>query len=329
MPNAYVSHYQSRRKLIIFALILREPLLLFAAAVSALSLVGYLFGADYLYRPLKDGMATNPVTALCAIFITLSFLSLSRRRRLLALTLATAAQLIVTVVVVDKLTDSHLSSIFTPFNTIITQTVDSGLANAMGMNTAWMLFLLALSLQARTGKNTNLSQLFAAFALIFPSLALTGYAYKLESFYGEMSLTTMGIGYLLAIGALCASANHGFVRAILSPYIAGKMARSQAVAGYAFVFCTGFLWVQTLTSIDDASLFGAFAVLICWLVLAIIVFSAVYHEKTDRRRRRKEEQMAREAKTDPSPDYSIGVHLLSYRSGNFPACSDTGEKWAC
>ncbi len=168
MPHAYVSHYQSRRKLIIFALILCEPLLLFAAAVSALALAGYLFGTDYLYRPLKDGMATNPVTAMCAICIALAFLSLLRRRRMLALTLATVAQLIITVVVVDKLTDSHLSSFFTRFNSLITRSVDSGLANAMGINTAWMLFLLALSLQARIGKNTNLSQLFASVALIFP-----------------------------------------------------------------------------------------------------------------------------------------------------------------
>ncbi len=109
----------------------------------------------------------------------------------------------------------------------------------------------------------------------------------------------MGIGYLLVIGALCASANHGFVRAILSPYIAGKMARNQAMAGYAFVFVMGYLWVRTLTTVDDASLFGAFVVLICWLVIAIITFSAVFHEKADKKRRKKEQQLARLAKIAP------------------------------
>ncbi len=56
---------------------------------------------------------------------------------------------------------------------------------------------------------------------------------------------------------------------------------------------------STLTSVDDASIFGAFVVLICWLVIPIITFSAVFHEKADKKRRRKEEQLARLAKIDP------------------------------
>lgn len=299
MPNAYQPHYKSRRKLITFALILSEPLLLLTAAVSALTLTGYLSGTDILYRPLKDGMATNPLTAFCAIFIAAAFWSLAQGHRRISLLLTIVAQLMLSTAAVDKLAGSAFSSAVTPFSAKVAESIEIGLVNAIGINSIWMLFLLCLSVQARLLKNIHLSQLFAAIALIFPSLALTGYAYKLEAFYGEMALTTMGIGYLLAFAALCQSANHGFVRAILSPYIAGKIARHQAVAGYAFVFFMGFLWVRSLVTVDDASLFGAFVVLICWLVIAIVSFSAVYHEKTDKKRRRKEEQLAREAKTDP------------------------------
>ncbi len=64
-PWVLVGFYQS----------LVKPLGAVGLILGMISIFGYLFGIEALYRPMENGPATNPLTAICMIFIGLSLLS--------------------------------------------------------------------------------------------------------------------------------------------------------------------------------------------------------------------------------------------------------------
>jgi diguanylate cyclase (GGDEF)-like protein len=187
----------------------------------------------------------------------------------------------------------------TPHYDIIARDTLLGKHNVMGLNTTLMLALLCCSTLLRIQRKATASQLFAFAALSIPSISLTGYAYGITYFFGEMSLFTTTFGLVLSLSALLITANRGAMRAMLSPYIGGKLARYQIIASFTFCFGIGYLIVNALTGIDGDSIFGAYVVAVCWFIVILVATSSIVQERVDKRRRIAEKQLMLAAATDP------------------------------
>ena len=284
-----------------FALALVRPVGVLAAAFGTVVMLGYVLEVEILYRPIAGGPATNPLTALSIVMLGLG-LSLSgihaKTRAQLAFALAAV------VLTAAKLVDGHvlptgLSVLLTPFQNAVEAQLAAGKSNAMGLNSAWMLFLLSLSLVFRSLNRPVISQAFAFVALALPMMAITGYAYGLNNFYGQMSMMTASLGVFLSVSSLAATAHRGVLRALLSPYIGGRIARLQVILGYAVPFLLGFLLVRTLVHSGGVNMFGLFVVMISWFIIVLIAYSAVVQERVDHQRRIAERTLITEALQDP------------------------------
>jgi diguanylate cyclase (GGDEF)-like protein len=170
----------------------------------------------------------------------------------------------------------------------------------MGVNTASMLLSTAISLLLSCLNWSRWAQIMAFIAVAIPTVSFTGYAYGLEKFYGQMSLISTTAGFCLASATLALTANHGGLRAILSPYIGGKIARVQVFAGYLIPTLFGYILMKSMISgsSQNYSLFGIFVVAICWFIILMVSISAVFHEKVDFVRRQSEIKLVAAALTD-------------------------------
>lgn len=271
----------------------------FGAAAGIMSfaiLFGYLSQLEALYRPIPNGPATHPMTGLLILCCGFS-LSQIRNRNLsrfcffpaLFVTVITAAQLFGLSVLVDFLT---------PFLSIVEREQDAGLVNDIGSNSAAMLLALSLSIHAMLYKRYRLSQFFGFISLIFPLFSITGYAYGITGFFGHMSLITTSFGLFLSVGALFLTASRGAVKALLSPYIGGQIARIQVLLGLLIPLVVGFLLVRSLVVSGNENAFGTYAVIICWFIVLLVTFSAIVQERVDVKRRKAEYDLNRAAMTD-------------------------------
>jgi diguanylate cyclase (GGDEF)-like protein len=96
------------------------------------------------------------------------------------------------------------------------------------------------------------------------------------------------------------TADHGGLRAILSPYIGGKIARTQVLAGYLIPTGLGYMLVKSFVSVSEKSpsLFGIFVVIICWFIILMVSISAIFYDKSDFARRQGEAKLSAAALTD-------------------------------
>ncbi|WP_416307894.1 GGDEF domain-containing protein [Neptunicella sp. SCSIO 80796] len=282
-----------------YFLIMGKYLGFVCATLGMLTLLGYATGFDCLYRPLTDGPATHPLTALVSILLGMSIGLYARhpQRPLFYLLPVTCAVISLTNIF-DTLTGLDITAYITPFHSTVLAEIQSGQDNIMGLNTACMLLTLSLSILLGSRKRIYASQVVAFAALAFPTISITGYVYGIETFYGQMSLFTTGYGLFLSIGALSLNANVGGVRALLSPYIGGEIARIQIVLGYIVPFLLGYVFVQTLINKQSLDIFGIFVVAICWFIILLVTFSAIMQEKTDRVRRKIEREQSYAAAHD-------------------------------
>ncbi|WEN14242.1 GGDEF domain-containing protein [Rhodanobacter sp. AS-Z3] len=193
-----------------------------------------------------------------------------------------------------------LTSWITPFHGEVLREQQLGRENRMGVNSAVMLLSIAFTLGLHVLKAPSLSQLTASVAIAIPAVSFTGYAYGLQHFYGQMSLLTATAGLGLACATLAMTADHGGFRSMLSPYIGGKVARMQALAGYLIPTALGYILVRSAISGagGDQSLFGVFVVTICWFIILMISVSAFFLERVDFARRQAEIKLAKAARTD-------------------------------
>ena len=113
-------------------------------------------------------------------------------------------------------------------------------------------------------------------------------------------MLTATAGFCLAGATLALTSDHGGLRAILSPYIGGRIARIQVFAGYLVPTIFGYFLIKSMMSgsTQNYSLFGIFVVAICWFIILMISYSAVLHEKADFARRQSEAKLATAALTD-------------------------------
>jgi diguanylate cyclase (GGDEF)-like protein len=186
----------------------------------------------------------------------------------------------------------------TPFAQMVAHDHALGLSNAMGANTAAMFMLISLSVLLGAARRPHLSQIVAFLALAMPMVAVTGYAYSLPKFYGAMSLITVTLGIPLAIASSTKSAYRGILRAILGPYVTGRIARVQIILGYIVPLFAGYFLIKAIGEHGDTSLFGLFVVAISWFIIILVAISSVVHEQIDRARRLNERALAKSATVD-------------------------------
>ena len=261
---------------------------------------GYLSGIEVLYRPITDGPATNPLTALCALTIGLSlgaggFSIKAWPQRLFAV----AAMGLTYSKLSDILFGTAISPLLTPFHDMVLNDLALGKSNAMGVNSTVMMCLLALALALNTLRRPVAAQVFGFLGLGIPLVSFTGYAYGFDQFYGQMSLVTAAVGVLLALSALTMSAHRGAMKALLSPYIGGRIARLQVALGLLVPFTMGFFLVDNLVQTHSLDWIGIFVIATSWFISILICISAVIQERVDNRRRYAEKRLMFSAMNDP------------------------------
>ncbi|MDF1678590.1 MAG: GGDEF domain-containing protein [Legionellaceae bacterium] len=280
-----------------------RPLSVIAIAFACLSFAGYFLGKTYLYRPIAHGAATHPLTASCIILLGLALYNyqktnvsvwLQRLFSLLVLFIATAS-------ISDNLCNRHIADMITPFQDVVLQEISAEKHNSMGMNTAIFMWICALAITLYSIHHEKLSQFFAFLALAIPMVSYVGYSYDLEKFHGEMSLLTATATLPLVFAILALTANKGVLKALLSPYIGGKIARYQILAGITIPILVGDIVVFAVVSSQN-NLFGLFVVGICWFIIAMVSISALLIETVDEGRRNYENKLKYAAKHDDLTD---------------------------
>ncbi|WP_299080490.1 hypothetical protein [uncultured Paraglaciecola sp.] len=228
---------------------LSAPLIGMCVVFSCLALLGYLCGIELLYRPLGYDEATHPLTAISIFLIALAmWFGRKSPTSFSPYIMALVAALIVGFRLIDFYFSLTLSEIFTPFKAQVAADIQSGKSNAMGVNTAVMLFIMAAAVVFKQANKLVVSQLLAFISLAIPVTSLTGYAYNISAFYGQMSEPTSIFGCALGISILAATANAGGLKAILSTHSGGTIARVQALACYLIPLLLGFLVIKSFNT---------------------------------------------------------------------------------
>lgn len=277
-----------------WALTLAPPLGLTTTLIASLILAGYMAGVEVLYRPLGGGPATHPLTALSLACLGIS-LTLWRLRQhsTTAFLLAQVALAIALLRLIELILDVGLLGIVTPFQTSVTSVQPI----RMGVNTALMIAVLAVALIADIKHRLLAAQTLAFIGLGFPLISITGYAYGVDKFHGQMALSTVFAALPVGYGILFASSNRGILRSILSPWIGGRIARVQIILGYLVPFVIGYLLILVAAN-NPRELFGLFVVMVSAFISGLVAFSAVMQEHIDQGRRGAERRLSFAANRD-------------------------------
>ena len=265
--------------------------LLFAVALALgvcvlvlLSLVGYVVGIEALYRPLADGVATHPLTALtllgCGVAVLLECVPVARPsvsgRQSLSLSaargLAFAALLVALVRLLEDVSGTVILHAITPFQQLVDDELAAGKSNAMGANTAITIMLVAASLLMRSFGHARMSQLWAFGSLFFPVTSLAGYSYGLQDFYGEMSPITCLLTLWMGVSCLFLTADSWVMNVLLGNTSVSRVGQIQLVASLSFPLFVGYgvLFVQTR---EVSSLFAIVMVAFMWFSVTLISYS--------------------------------------------------------
>lgn len=282
------------------ALSVSRPIGSLSALFGFVVLAGYFGNVEALYRPISGGPATNPLTATVVMLIGLGLGIGTLRHGPWLQRIASIAALVATGSrLLDAAVGTSIAMTLTPFHDLVVTDLAMGKSNAMGVNSATMLFLVSLSVLFHSFKLELTAQITGFLALAIPLISFTGYAYGFDQFYGQMSLITATAGIFLSSSALFTTAKRGALRAVLSPYIGGRIARLQITLGILVPFTLGFLVVKALVETSVGNPFGAFVVGISWFIITLVCISAVIQERADQQRRRAERKLLLSARTDP------------------------------
>ncbi|KVX02350.1 hypothetical protein AWJ07_14480 [Shewanella frigidimarina] len=231
------------------------------------------------------------------IFIGLGLLAtLNQKNKKLQYLLGGVVIVITISNIFDFIFKSNVSTLITPFYSQVLLDQELGKPNGLGINSALMFLGLGFSLTLFHFNKLTAAQLIAFITLAIPMISITGYAYGLDEFYGKMSLLTASTGVAFSIATLALTANIGAVKAILSPYIGGRIARLQTICGYAIPSILGYLLVKSLNSGIDS--FGLYVVTICWFIILMVSISAIFQERVDIERRKGEQLLSIAAMSD-------------------------------
>ncbi|MGR9052845.1 MAG: hypothetical protein ACU84J_09375, partial [Gammaproteobacteria bacterium] len=195
------------------ALKLTPYLGLFSAMFSLLVMLGYQIGFEPLFMPLTNGPGTHPMSAIMIFVLglcTVSWRPFSKKK--IMFVCAGSVALLAGIRMAEIATAHSLLYIVTPFTVRLAEYAKNGQPISTGFNTALMLLLQASALMLATKGRHYLSQIVAFLAIGIPLVAITGYAYGIDEFYGRMALTTAVGGISVGFAILFASAHRGVLR---------------------------------------------------------------------------------------------------------------------
>lgn len=276
---------------IIRALSLVRPLGLSGALFSLLILVGYMAGVEVLFRPMLGGPATHPLSAIALMALGFgAFFWHPRQSHRAVLSAGCFVVLLASLRLLEIATGAVLLNWLTPFSHELAEQAAAGHAISTGVNTALMSLSFGLALVAVGFKHYAVAQQFAFVGLGFPLVSVTGYAYGIDKFYGQMAMTTALGGIMVGGAILLSGAHRSFLRSILSPWVGGKVARVQILLGYVVPFLIGYCLALTIAN-NPLHQFGLFCVLISAFISILVAFTAVIQEEIDRSRRSAERRL--------------------------------------
>jgi asparagine N-glycosylation enzyme membrane subunit Stt3 len=190
------------------------PLTLLVIFIGIIALLGYEFETEQVYRPIKFGPATNPLTIVCFLMGGL-YLILDNskfKHHPLKLLPVMVVFFIALLRIIDYYTGSEIMEIVMPYYYQVIDEVDRGKNNAMGLNTGLMFVAFSLALVTKHFEKYRLDKIFSLvakilslIALSIPCVALLGYLIEMEKFYGQMSLTTAIMGVTLAVASFAST----------------------------------------------------------------------------------------------------------------------------
>ncbi len=289
-----------RWSLIRAALTISRPLGALSAIFALSALAGYFGNIETLYRPIAGGPATNPLTATI-FFLLGSGVAIGRSRQGMWFQriFGIAGVILTASVLFDASSGTDIKAFFTLFQDQVQQDLAQGKSNNIGVNTAAFLLLISIALTFNSFQRINITQAATFLAGAIPMISLVGYAYGIEHFYGQMSLVTATAGVALATATLSMTAQHGALKAVLSPYIGGSIARVQVFLGIFVPFVVGFLIIKTLVNSGEGDFLGIYVVAISWFIIILVCASAVVQERVDSKRRLAEKKLLFVAMNDP------------------------------
>ncbi|MFQ6371329.1 GGDEF domain-containing protein [Shewanella sp. YIC-542] len=310
---AYSGVKEKQWVLVKYAHSIVRPIGMVSIFFGLVALVGYLGNIEPLYRPIMNGPATNPLTAVCIILVGLAIQKTDPKSidKWLQRLLVMGVLAITLSRMMDLVLHTHTAELIMPFHDLVIHEIQLGKSNDMGMNSSVMFCCIGISLLFYNVKRPAISQFFAFVAIAIPTISFTGYAYQLNNFYGQMSMLTAMAGFTLAVATLALTAHVGGLKAILSPYHGGTVARLQSLCGYIVPSVLGFLIIESLR-FHDGNLFGAFVVSISWFIILMVSISAIYYEKVDEKRRHSERLLAEAVLIDPLTGLSNRRKLMQF-----------------
>lgn len=276
-----------------------SPVGVVSVVLTCLILAAHLAGPEILYRPLAGGPATHPLTAAALLLLALPLAFWRPRLQdRVAPWIATIALAIGALRLIDIAFDTDWLRLLTPFQASLDEQAAAGTPVRMGVNTAAMTVFMAIAVMLEAYRRFLAAQFFAFLGLGFPAVAATGYAYGLANFHGQMALSTVLIALLIGTGIFAASAHRGVLRGLLSPWLGGRIARTQIILAYLVPFAIGYVLVAIVAA-SAIQLFGLFVVIVSGFIVILVAVSAVFQEHVDRRRRAAERRLAVAATLDP------------------------------
>ncbi|CAN5310534.1 hypothetical protein BH18ACT10_BH18ACT10_12150 [soil metagenome] len=210
-----------------------------AAIVGCLVLAGWILDAGVLKRIIPGLVAMNPATAMAFILVGVSLWLLrsgevSRSARRISRGLAVVVALVGLTKIVQIVFgwEFGVDQLLFPEKLELEAKV-VGIPNRMAPNTALNFLLVGCPLfliDWRTRSGRWPAQYLVAVGMVATLLAVIGYGYGVQAFYGVTSYIPMALHtaltfLLLFVGILLARPEHGLMSVVLSDSMGGVMAR--------------------------------------------------------------------------------------------------------
>ena len=217
---------------------------------ALLTLVGWQFDLAFFKRPIPRLVAMHPLTAISLLMASGSLALQIRHRAKRASQLMACLPLGVGALALTKRLSGWGPSLQTLlFEEKLKADAVGNLSNLMAPNTAFCFLLVGLALlwlHATSQRSTLLVQRIALLIGAFSLMALFGYAYQVQAFYGAlvsypMAIHTASCFLLMAIAMLLSTADRGFMQQIMTHLSGGVLGRSLLMATLLVPFGLGWL----------------------------------------------------------------------------------------
>jgi diguanylate cyclase (GGDEF)-like protein/PAS domain S-box-containing protein len=279
---------------------IRFLLPVFPIILGVLALAGWGLDLDILRLGITSSVTMNPATAAGFILLGLETFHLYTRSN--NLLISRAGQLALWVVIIAsamKLSDLMLGTAFSIDQRLFATQIDKDLVypSRMAPNTAICFVFLGLALQfmrSRAKVAIPIAQALAMIPALFALLAIVGYMYGVESFYGigtylPMTFNTATAFLFLSVAVLCMHPHQGYMFIFTSGGPAGKISSILFPATLIVPFLLGWITLtaqragifnapfeHAISVILDVTIFFALS----YISVRTLFFSDMYRQKT-------------------------------------------------